>query len=123
MVFPGVAQADVTRGDAQHVDVRDLRQLAGGIHPRPAVHAERKTHVVRMVVQHHQLEGLLRAHALQQRQAEVVEVATAEHYRAELGRQRCQHFSGETVQGGIAAGEAQWIVPLRQGQGLRLWQR
>ncbi|MNI54705.1 hypothetical protein D3C73_1096090 [compost metagenome] len=95
VVLPRVAQADIGGGDAQHVHMRYLRQRSGGIHPGTAVHAEGKAHVVRVVVQHHQLERDARVQALQQWQAEMVEVAAAEHHRAELCRQRPKNFSGE----------------------------
>ncbi|KAG0953421.1 hypothetical protein G6F31_013441 [Rhizopus arrhizus] len=97
MVLPGMAKADVAGGDAQHMDVLNLRQLAGGVHPGAAMHAEREAHVVGVVVQYHQLERCLRAHAPQQRQAEVVEIATAKHDRAELGRQRGQHVLPQAI--------------------------
>jgi hypothetical protein len=116
-----VSGADVRRGDAEHVHMAHEWQHCHAAHPRAAVHAEWKAHVVRMVVQHHDLDGLIRLQALDQRPAQVMKIATAHEHRAVLLRQQLVEHGTKALHSRKRATEADRLLPVfqRQHQPLR----
>src|ERR1700754_1074161 len=80
------------------------------------MHAERKTHVVRMVVDHHHLETLRARHPFNQRQGQVMEVAATEEDRTVFPRQGFVEHAAKATKAACRTTEADRLLPFTQGQ-------
>jgi len=129
VVLPGMAGANIGRGDARDMHMRYRRMHGDAPHPGAAMHTPGKAHVVRMVVQHHHpqrargAEALAGDAVLDQQPGQVVKIATAHPGRAMLRRQLGLQMAAELLVAAQRCAKADRLLPVaqRQAQLTRQW--
>src|SRR5258707_13853214 len=78
--------------------------------------AKRKPHVVRMIVEHYDLEHAIRGATSDQRMADMMKVPAADEDRAVVGGQRSVQCLGKIAECAHAATETNGLLPRPQGR-------